>query len=131
MRPSKIKIQKKIDKQKSYVQLKLAGFCQLTKFAHPITLEPEVTGDWYSGFIWTLIGCTLCVLSMKTIGSDSFFEYVISHGMTLYTQVPYFLFLFPKLFLFLTAIETEKILVGFHQINLNDYTFFILEIIPH
>ena len=33
------------------------------------------------------IGCTLystlCVLSMKTIGSDSFYECVISHGMTL------------------------------------------------
>ena len=43
------------------------------KFAHPVTLEPEVTGDWYSG-LWTLIGCTLSVLSMKTIGSDSFFE---------------------------------------------------------
>ena len=39
------------------------------------------TGGWYSG-LWTLIGCTLCVLSMKTIGSDSFFECVISHGMT-------------------------------------------------
>ena len=25
--------------------------------------------------------CALCVLSMKTIGSDSFFECVISHGM--------------------------------------------------
>ena len=52
------------------------------KFAHPVTLEPEVTGVWYSG-LWTLIGCTLCVPSMKTIGSDSFFECVISHGMTL------------------------------------------------
>ena len=26
--------------------------------------------------LWNLIGCTLCVLSMKTIGSDSFFECV-------------------------------------------------------
>ena len=51
-------------------------------FAHPVTLEPEVTGGWYSG-LWTLIECTLCVLSMKTVGSDSFFECVISHGMTL------------------------------------------------
>ena len=46
------------------------------KFAHPLTLEPEVTGDFYSG-LWTHIECTLCVLSMKTIGSDSFFECVI------------------------------------------------------
>ena len=38
--------------------------------------------SWYSG-LCTLIGCTLCVLSMKTIGCDSFFEFVISHGMTL------------------------------------------------
>ena len=41
--------QKKIDKQKSYVQMKLAGFCLLTKIAHPVTLEPEVTGGCYSG----------------------------------------------------------------------------------
>ena len=32
---------KKIDKQKSYVQS--AGFCQLTKFVHPVSVEPEVT----------------------------------------------------------------------------------------
>ena len=60
----------------------MAGFCKLMKFAHPVTLEPEVTGGWYSG-LWTLVGCSLCVLSMKKIGSDSFFECVISHGMTL------------------------------------------------
>ena len=24
----------------------------MTKFAHPVTLEPEVTGGWYSG-LWT------------------------------------------------------------------------------
>ena len=35
---------KKIDKQKNYVQLKLAGFRKLTKFIHPVTLQPEVTG---------------------------------------------------------------------------------------
>ena len=58
------------------------GFCYLTKFAHSVTLEPEVTGVWYSG-LWTLIGCTLCVLSRKTIGTDSFFECVILHGITL------------------------------------------------
>ena len=64
----------KIDKQKSYVQLKLSGFCYiwLTKFVHPVSLEPEVTGGWYSG-LYNLIGCTLCVLGIKTIGSDSFF----------------------------------------------------------
>ena len=38
------KNQKKIDKQKSYVKLKLAGFCKLKKFLHSVTLEPEVTG---------------------------------------------------------------------------------------
>ena len=52
------------------------------KFVHPVTLEPEVTGGWYSG-LWNLIGCTLCVLSMKTIGSGLFFECVIAHGLTL------------------------------------------------
>ena len=40
----KKKNQKKINKQKSYVKLKLAGFCKLTKFVHPVTLVPEVTG---------------------------------------------------------------------------------------
>ena len=48
------KNQKKINKQKSYVQLKLAGFCQLTKFVHPVTLEPEVTGGIFLG-LFTLI----------------------------------------------------------------------------
>ena len=33
------KNQKKIDKQKGNVQLKLANFCH-----HPVSLEPEVTG---------------------------------------------------------------------------------------
>ena len=49
------KNQKKIDKQNSYIQLKLAGFCYLTKFVHPVTLEPEAKGGWYSG-LCTLIG---------------------------------------------------------------------------
>ena len=44
MKTSHILAQKKIDKQKSYAQLKLAGFLKLTKFVHPIILEPEVTG---------------------------------------------------------------------------------------
>ena len=61
------------------------------KFAHPVTLEPEVTGGWYSG-LWTLIGCTLCVLSMKTIVSDTFFECVISHGITLLVDLWYVVF---------------------------------------
>ena len=39
------------------------------KIVLPIILELEVTGDWYS-WLWTLIGCTLCVLSMKTIGGE-------------------------------------------------------------
>ena len=40
----KKKNQKKIDKEIGYVQLKLASFCLLTKFVHPVSLEPEVTG---------------------------------------------------------------------------------------
>ena len=51
----KKKNQKKIDKQKSCAELKLAGFCWLTKFVHPVTMEPKVKGGWYSG-LWTLIG---------------------------------------------------------------------------
>ena len=47
-------------------------------YIHPVTLEPEFTGGWYSG-LWALIGCTLCELSMK---SDSLLECVILPGMT-------------------------------------------------
>ena len=39
------------------------------------------------------MGCTLCVLSIKTIRSDSFFECVISHGMTLALLKVFFLVL--------------------------------------
>ena len=39
-----IKNKKKVEKQKSYVQLKLAGFCYMTKCLHPVTMEPEVLG---------------------------------------------------------------------------------------
>ena len=60
-----------------------SNFKNIEKFVNPVNLEPEVTGGWFSG-LWTLTGCTLCVLIMKTIGSDLFFDCVISHGMTLF-----------------------------------------------
>ena len=47
VRPSKRKIKK-------VVHFKSAGFCKLTKFVNPVTLEPEVTGGWNS-WLCTLI----------------------------------------------------------------------------
>ena len=65
---------KKIDKQKSYVQLKLVSFCWLTKFVHPITLELEVTGGWYSGLCTLiLIGPILVYLTEKKIWDHCYF----------------------------------------------------------
>ena len=58
------------------MDIEVGRFLLIDEFVHLVTLEPEVTG-WYSA-LWNLIGCTLCVISMKTIESDSVFECVIS-----------------------------------------------------
>ena len=63
----------------------------MSNWSWPVLLIDKISTSCFSGTrshrrlifrIWSLIGCTLCVLRMKTIESDSFFECVISHGMT-------------------------------------------------
>ena len=85
---------------------------------HPVYLEPEVTGGWYSGLL-NIIGCTLCVLRMKTIGSDSFFDYVISHGMTHCNTVIRMYFLIYSILKAIYIAEREVIKYFWYHLSIN------------